>query len=501
MKVQKSSLQTETANREVLSESLVEGKLSLPTEKADIDRILFIQGRVHVGAEPTDNRIFMDGSVVFSVVYISGDGDIESFDASSPFRHSEEMPGAGPAMNVMAKGNVRDVEYSADDSRTVYVKGIVSVALRGTMPRSIESVNGAGQPDLQVKMGHQPLAMTRNLKKDTLTVREDVRIPQSMPMAIRILFSDAYPVVKSVHTEDMKIIVEGELKVTALYISEDRGAPLQQLNESVPFGQIIPNDNVDPNDAIVADANLMDFGLSTVEDAGDILRLNARVAITCGTRAVEDAEYMEDAYSLNNKLNVSYADQSCRQLKRWGCVRSFARSNISIPSAQPGVSRIVCFKASPVILAARPGEGRVYLEGLMMYTICYTSPDGMWSHTGETPFEAEALLDGITPYDEIEASADVENTSCEGTGRDISVKFMLDVSLRAYTESNIRLVTDIKDTDEPNVRNAGITIYFADGGESTWDIAKRYATTPDNIKKFNPELGDNTEPGQKVLIF
>jgi hypothetical protein len=501
MKVQKTSLQTETANREVLSESLVEGRLSLPSEKADIDRILFIQGRAHVGAEPTDGRIFMDGTVVFSVVYISDSGDIESFDASSPFRHSEEMPGAGPGMNVLAKGNVRDIEYSADDNRNVYVKGIVSVSLRGATPRSIETVGGAGEPNLQVKMARQPLAMTRDLKRDTLMLREDVRIPQSMPMAIRILFSDAYPVIRSVHAEDMKIIVEGELKITALYISEDRGAPLQQLNESVPFGQIIPVGNMETDDSVVADANLMDFSLSTVEDAGDVLRLNARINLVCGTRAMRDAEYMEDAYSLTNRLNVAYADQSCRQLRRWGCVRSFARSNISIPTTQPGVSRVVCFKANPVILAVRPGEGRVYLEGLMMYTMCYTSPDGMYSHSGETPFEAEALLDGINASDEIEANADVESAVCEGTGRDLSVKFTLDIALRAYTEVGIRLVTDIKDTEEPNVRNSGITIYFADGGESTWDIAKRYATTPDNIKKFNPEIGDAAAPGQKVLIF
>jgi hypothetical protein len=304
-----------------------------------------------------------------------------------------------------------------------------------------------------------------------------------------------------VHAEDARIVVEGELKITALYISEDRGAPLQQLTESVPFGQIIPADNLEPNDNVTADANLMDFSLNTVEDAGDILRLSARINLLCTARTYREAEYMEDAYSLSNRLDVAYADQCCRQLKRWGCVRTFARSSISIPSTQPGVSRVVCFKASPVILALRPGEGRVYIEGLMMFTMCYTSPDGVYSHCGEVPFEAEALLEGISPGDEIEANADVESAICEGTGRDISVKFMLDVALRTYCNVNIRLVTDLKDTGEPNVRNTGITIYFADGGESTWDIAKRYATTPDNIKRFNPDMGDSVAPGQKVLIF
>ncbi len=501
MKLQKSSLQTETASREVLSESLVEGRLSLPSEKADIDRILFIQGRVHVGAEPTDGRIFMDGSVVFSVVYISDNGDIESFDASSPFRHSEEMPDVSPGMNVISRGNVREVEYTCDDNRTVYVKGIVSVGLRGTMPHSSDTVSSAGAPELQVKTARKPLKMTRETKRDTVVLREDVRIPQSMPVAVRILAADAYPTIKSVHTEELKIVVEGELKVSALYLSDDKGAPLQQYNETVPFGQIIPSDNISPDDSIVADANLMDFDLSTVEDADDILRLSARIGIVCGARAEQAVEYMEDAYSLDSKLNISYADQTCRQLKRWGCVRAFARSTISIPAAQPGVSRVVCLKASPVILAARPGEGRVYLEGLMMFTMCYTSPEGMTSLTGEAPFEAEALLDGISSQDEIEANADVETCSCEGTGRDISAKFMMDVCLRSYTETNIHLVTDIKDTEEPLARDGGITIYFADGGESAWDIAKRYATTPETVKKFNPDIGDATIPGQKVLIL
>jgi LysM repeat protein len=55
--------------------------------------------------------------------------------------------------------------------------------------------------------------------------------------------------------------------------------------------------------------------------------------------------------------------------------------------------------------------------------------------------------------------------------------------------------------DEAPMRNQGITIYFADGGETTWDIAKRYTTTLDTVKKFNPEIGDIAEAGQKILIM
>ena len=47
----------------------------------------------------------------------------------------------------------------------------------------------------------------------------------------------------------------------------------------------------------------------------------------------------------------------------------------------------------------------------------------------------------------------------------------------------------------------GVTIYFADGGESTWDIAKRYSTTLEIVKKFNPDIKEQAERGEKILIM
>jgi len=68
-------------------------------------------------------------------------------------------------------------------------------------------------------------------------------------------------------------------------------------------------------------------------------------------------------------------------------------------------------------------------------------------------------------------------------------------------QSEISMVADLKETDERRQIKKGITIYFADGTESIWDIAKRYATTPETVKKFNPGLADEVTTGQKILIM
>jgi len=501
MKLQKTSLMTETAYKAKRCESVADGRLSLPAGKNDIDRVLMVQGNVHANAEPADGRVFMDGTVHFSVVFVDIEGNVDSFNSASPFRHSEDMEGAMPGMNVMAKGNMREIEYTVEDGRTVFVRGIVSIQLSGDVSMPAEAVSGTDAPDVQMKMSKQHVMRTKEMRRETVNVREDVRVPQSMPRAEKILSSEAYAVVRSVHIEEMKAIVEGEIRLMVLYLSEDKAAPLQNVYESLPFGQIFNMEGLAPNDNAMGDAELYDMNVDIADDAADILRLSAKISVVCAVHTQSETELMQDAYSLKNKLDVVTEKRSCRCLAMSGCAKAIARSTITIPETHPTVSRVICMKAAPVISAATPGTDRVYIEGLMMFTVCYASPQGMWSYSGETPFEAEAQMEGIKADHDVEVMADVEYCAYEGAGRDLNAKFTMDVTIRAYMQSELSMVSDLKETDEMRQTKKGITIYFADGTESVWDIAKRYATTPDTVKKFNPDLGDNVNAGQKILIM
>lgn len=501
MRVQKSPFKTETACDTKMSESLIEGKLSVPAEKADIGRILLVQGRVHISAEPGDGKVFMEGTVRFNVVYMGFEGSIDSFESSSPFRHTENMDNAGAGMNVYAKGSVKEIEYTVEDDRTIYVKGVVSMNINGCMPVVYEAVTGADSPDIQVKSLRRTMTGIKDYKKDTATIREDIRIPQSMPKAEKILFADAYAVVKSVKTEDLKIIVEGDIKMMVLYLSEDKNAPLQYFYDSLPFGDILASEGASSGDVVLADADLYDLNMDVAEESGDIFRLGAKINVLCTVNGQSEMEYMEDAYSLKNRLSVKYKDCSYKHVVLSGSVKSFARSSITIPPYEPSVSRIVCMKASPVIVAATPNTDRVYIEGLMMFSICYASPEGMRNYSGEVPFESEAQMEGLLPSHGVDVSAEVENSTFEGAGRDISAKFMMDVQIKAFSQNRFKLVADVEETEEEAPHKKGITIYFADGNETLWDVAKRYSTTLESIKRFNPDLEEKIEQGQRIFIM
>ena len=465
MKVQKSSFKTESACQTKMSESLVEGRLSLPAEKTDIERVLLIQGKVHINAEPADGKVFMDGDVKFSVVYMDIEGNIDSYESSSPFRHSEDIENAGADMKVYAKGGVKEIEYTVEDSRAVYVKGVVSMSIRGIMLNSHEAVCNVDEPDIQTKMFKQRLSLTKEYRKETAVIREDLRVPQSMPKAQKILYADAYAAVKSVRTEELKIVVEGEIRMMLLYLSEDKSAPLQYFYESLPFGKILSTENISADDMVMADADLFDMNIEVADEESDIFRMYAKINIVCMVKTGSDIEFMQDAYSLKNKIDVEYKDYSYRYAALSGCVKAIARCPISIPESEPSVSRVVCLKACPVIATAKPSADRIYLDGLMMFTVCYASSQGMWSYRGEAPFEAEVQMEGIKSTYDIEAVAEVEYCSFEGAGRDINVKFMMDVDITAYTQKRFRLMSEAAESGESAPVKKGITIYFADDGE------------------------------------
>jgi hypothetical protein len=501
MKVEKTTFKTETACHDKISESLVEGRLSLPPDKADIARILFIHGKVHLNAEPADGKIFMDGSALFCVVYMDMDGNIDAFESSSPFRHSEDMANAGAGMNVYAKGAMKEIDYTVEDGHSVYVKGIVSFRITGSTAAMHDAMSAAASPDMQVKMMHRKMPVTKDYIRHTAVMKEDVRVPQSMPRADRILFSDAYAVVGTVKTEELKVIVEGHIKMMVVYLSEDKNAPLQYFYESIPFGEILSTENAADGSMIMADADMFDVSVDIAEAESDILRLYAKLNIICAVKSYNDIALMEDAYSLKKKLDVSYCTCAYSDTALSGCAKMIARCTISIPESRPAASRIVCMKACPVIATVTPYTDRAYIDGMMMFTVCYTSQEGMQSYSGDVPFEAEIQMEGLLPAHDVRVDADVEYCSFEGVGREISVKIMMDARIKAYTQNSFRLVSDLTETDEAVQSGKGLTIYFADGGESIWDIAKRYATTQDAVSQFNPDIGEQTQPGQKILII
>jgi hypothetical protein len=95
-----------------------------------------------------------------------------------------------------------------------------------------------------------------------------------------------------------------------------------------------------------------------------------------------------------------------------------------------------------------------------------------------------------------------ENCVGEGSGRDISVKCTLFIRVAGFSTVRTTMVSDAVDMGMAPQADPGMTVYFANGNETLWDVAKKFNTPVDNVKKYNLDLTDeNLSAGQRVLVF
>ena len=86
-------------------------------------------------------------------------------------------------------------------------------------------------------------------------------------------------------------------------------------------------------------------------------------------------------------------------------------------------------------------------------------------------------------------------------GGSIDLRAVLGLSLRSYKNEIITPITSIDIIEETDEKaKPYITIYFAQNGDTLWNIAKRYKTTVDALKECNGLTDDKLSIGQQIRI-
>jgi hypothetical protein len=74
--------------------------------------------------------------------------------------------------------------------------------------------------------------------------------------------------------------------------------------------------------------------------------------------------------------------------------------------------------------------------------------------------------------------------------------------MTVYDSKKYELVTDMceDETADKACRRSSIVLYFADAGETVWDIARRYNSSVEEIKTLNAVTEDVLSLPQKFII-
>lgn len=485
------------------AQAMVEGDIMPPAGKAGMSNVLSVEGRVALdGVEALEGRLSIEGTIELFVMYVDDSDAVNGFTSTSGFKHAVEIAGVAPGMRAKAVPSLQQLDFSLSDEKTLRVRAIIDMDCTVMEKAMVEALQGVADiKDLEMKALNLSLVEEGEPQTMNLVLRESMRIPQGLPPVGYVMYSTAMPRVMSVSIEDGKAAVEGEVRITTIYASDsDEHAPIQQVQHTMPFGQLF---SIDPS---VKEASVMpevrEIEVVAADDENkNILELEIKLWLTLTASRRREARALEDAYSPTRNVSALKNKVELRQAAAEGTGRCMVRDTISVPETMPAAARALYVTARPVVTDEAAGDDRFTLHGILFARVVYVCREGRLHGFGaEIPFRCEIEAPHMTEDMEADVRVMCESATVSGSGDALDVKITLECAIRGYSTSVKSIVMGLEEM-EPLARVQGVVVYFASKGEACWDIAKRFCIPQKDLKECNPDLPDEMQNGEKVLLL
>ena len=380
MSMLKQEIITENSRWMTDCQALIEGTLKLPEGLEEISGILEIAGLAELGEiRAGEGRIDLDGTARFSILYMDKKGEIGCFDSECRLAHGVEEEGITPDMQVLGEIRVGDVTGKLIDGTSIAIRAELNINLYALGNEEFELLEAYNtDKNVEIKEQVQKLPYIRTAKCVQSYVKDELRVPQSMPPVRQVLLSRGYAVAKNIHKEEDKIVVEGDLRVFIVYLSPDKNAPLQYMSETLPFGEIINDAGCTEDSPIFVTANLERLVVDTQEENPDLLEVSAVIRICSlslwGKGNVSGGGHL---YDRQHECELTWLPmQTCRRRQLEGqkkVVRHGDHRAGQRAGGGPRCSHSWRYARDPL---GDAGEGTgAAVEGVMRYLLCYTTAD------------------------------------------------------------------------------------------------------------------------------
>ena len=482
-----------TFTREETAESVV------PDVMPDIAEILSVDGLVLLRSkEAEQGRVSLAGNVGATVLYLpEGGGGVKKLSLSVPFSASAESPVFSDKTRAVATVRLTLLEARMLNPRKVLVKAGVTVDLKCYEEGELEICDKVEDPS-SAEILIRPMQCLVNpvtgVREKTFVITDEYVIPASKPIFGELLAQRVEFTVDDIKTVGNKLIFKGAAQVTLLYISED-GQDIASANYTTSFSQIIEMDGAyeQPD----AEVRLMLTGAyfepMPSSSEGRVISCELHMVAQASCSEKTELTYLSDAYSNNYDVELYRDSIELEGIERRMTVRETLRDLIETKNPVREVIDACAVTLTPDV---RGKNVNCPVMIKLMYRedsgkICCTSKQYIVQATVELEPDSELCVTAVR-------APEVYATGAAGG---IDIRVPLDIDVVITSKLGLAPITGIELSEEPVSARSdrpSVTVVVP-GNMDTWELAKRYRSTPELIDAANA-LEEGGVPGKVLLI-
>ncbi len=488
---------------------------NVPDIKPDVDKIVRQQGNiVLVDTKMSGNKYIIEGNLVFSVLYVSfNDGRmVHGITGKLPFNESVVWD-KDVANEISVKPVLEDLSVILVNSRKLSIRCIVTFICE-SWENSVMSigVDVETEPEdgFELEKRQRQINISKLIvsTKDIFRVREELPITALSPNIEEIMYSDVILEGYDVRLLSGQINLGGNLSMLALYACEN--GEIEYMDKEMTFGGNIEVPGIDDNMIEDVEVQIQSFEVNVKPDADRENRIvEVDVVLLLNIKAYEDEQLtiLTDCYSTKMGMEMDKESVSFENIAMKNTNKFRIGERMELAGSEPSVL-LICKSLGEVKIDGMEivPEG-VQVWGALELTVLYVSGEDkapVNSVKEVFPYNQLIEMNGISKDSRIKLKCSVDSTSVNVTdARHLEMKAQISLCAVAFNPVPANVIVRCEANKESNMTNLklpGIIGYFANEGEDMWDVAKRFNTTMDNLKKINGIDREVLKEGDRLII-
>lgn len=376
------------------------------------------------------------------------------------------------------------------NQRRLDIRGAVSCRIKAVCEQRQEVVSDAFGMNIRLRKKRIPCVSARLYTQKKIILEDEVDAGISKPPALAVIRSEAAAGAPDIKTVGGKLVVKGEVMVSALYSCED--GSLEPLRFNLPYSQIVDFDGIDEQHECIVRPEIMECGIiisSNADGEAKLLKCSVSLMLCCTATKNGSVDIVTDAYSTAYPLSYATTKILPEAMPERLCA---SHALGAVLDARNGEIEKICdcfCTADNISVMLCEGEG-CKISGRLLFSVICRGTDGkpMLLEKSED-FDFVHKCEELSGCLRADISAEVRSCSYNMVSSgSVSVKCELLFCGYLCASQPVEAITDISVNDAEGRRSGSeyaLKLYFARRGEDVWEIAKRYGTSAEAIIEEN----------------
>ncbi len=439
-------------------------------------------------------RLLIDVQCTANIVYIDDNGNIHSVSKNETFGKSLMPKAELSVARIRTVTRTVSVSCRLQNPRKISVKSVIGTAVKVIGSSECNIISEAHSGGIEASFD----TVCANVLCGTGESFAHIGGQLSLKSPVtEIISSTATLSITDKKALADKILVKGEAQVSIVYMSGEGTDNLTFFEGTIPFSEVVDVIDATEDGSCDIQCDIQSIRCESVDDDGTV---DCEIDAFIGASAYSsnNINILKDVYSMTDNLETTKSELTLESF----CDRIEFNKTVSGDIACDfNEARIIGVCANSFVKNVGLREHNFEIEGDMLVTIYMCNSDDYAIIEKTVPFSLSHPAGNVCDNMRCEAAVDLRDLSCSMPNDDtIIIAADAYAVINCFSRQTHSVINSLEIADSRPKLCKGIVLYNAQCGEKLWDIAKKYRSSVDIIKRDN-KLDDDIVDKNKMLLI